>query len=249
MTTKLTRVLVLAGTVTMTTAGGIASATANELIAATGNEAPANLVVQANSEFAVALYRQLSKEDATGNLFFSPFSMSSALAMAAEGARGNTALEMGQVLRFPELARRIGDDAQRIPWETARIHSGMAELNTLLNRQAGDTAETKAIRAKIAGLRDELAKLRPQIQKAEGDSDWKEAGKLARSEAAVVAELNRMLTMIDQYELRIANALWRRRRDRSGKPDETDRARRCRSAPNSTTHPGAMDPSRAARIP
>lgn len=204
--TPLTRVLVLAGTVTMTTSGGAATATTNELIAAKGNEPPTNLAVQANSDFAVALYRQLSQED--GNLFFSPFSVSSALAMAAEGARGETALEMGKVLRFPELARRTGDNAQRIPWETAKIHSGMADLNTLLNGTTDDTPEIKAVRAKIAGLRDGLAKLRPQIRKAEGDSDWKEVRKLARSEGAVVAGLNRMLAMVDQYELRVANALW-----------------------------------------
>jgi serine protease inhibitor len=61
--------------------------------------------------------------------FFSPYSMSSALVMTAEGARGQTADEMGKVLRFPEVAKRIGDDAQLLPWQTALIHTGMAALN------------------------------------------------------------------------------------------------------------------------
>jgi serine protease inhibitor len=55
--------------------------------------------------------------------------MSSALVMTAEGARGQTADEMGKVLRFPEVAKRIGDDAQLLPWQTALIHTGMAALN------------------------------------------------------------------------------------------------------------------------
>ena len=54
---------------------------------------------QAHNEFAVALYRQLPLPP--GNLFFSPFSIWTALGMVFAGARGETASEMKQVLRFP----------------------------------------------------------------------------------------------------------------------------------------------------
>ena len=48
---------------------------------------------------------------------------------------------MGQVLRFPAAARRIGDDAQLIPWNTSLLHTGMAELNERLEKaQTADPA-------------------------------------------------------------------------------------------------------------
>jgi serpin B len=57
-------------------------------------------VVAANNEFACKLYTQL--RGASGNIFFSPFSISTALAMTYEGARGMTAEEMRSVLGLPE---------------------------------------------------------------------------------------------------------------------------------------------------
>jgi serpin B len=50
--------------------------------------------VAANSDFALDLYAALAKENPGQNLFFSPYSISSALALTAEGARGETAAEI-----------------------------------------------------------------------------------------------------------------------------------------------------------
>lgn len=55
-------------------------------------------VVKGNTAFAVQLYRELGTRE--GNLFFSPYSVSSALGMTYAGARGNTAREMAGVLHF-----------------------------------------------------------------------------------------------------------------------------------------------------
>ena len=55
-------------------------------------------VAEANNAFALDLYAKL--KDAEGNLFFSPFSISTALAMTYAGARGNTAKQMAEVLHF-----------------------------------------------------------------------------------------------------------------------------------------------------
>src|SRR5689334_8406601 len=55
-------------------------------------------LVQGNDEFAFALYERLAEKD--GNLFFSPYSISNALAMTYAGARGNTAIEMKKTLHF-----------------------------------------------------------------------------------------------------------------------------------------------------
>src|SRR3984957_20639114 len=62
------------------------------------SDADQAVVVEGNNAFAVALYHQLSHPD--GNLFFSPESISTALAMVYAGARGSTASEMAKALHF-----------------------------------------------------------------------------------------------------------------------------------------------------
>jgi serpin B len=56
-------------------------------------------LVAGNNEFALELYRQLSAGD-DGNLFFSPYSLSVALAMTYAGAEGNTKEQMAETLNF-----------------------------------------------------------------------------------------------------------------------------------------------------
>jgi serpin B len=56
-------------------------------------------LVAGNNEFALELYRQLSAND-DGNLFFSPYSLSVALAMTYAGAEGSTKEEMAETLNF-----------------------------------------------------------------------------------------------------------------------------------------------------
>jgi serpin B len=80
------------------------------------------MVIQANNQFALDLYSRLASEAGTagGNMFFSPWSISSALAITYEGARGTTADEIQEVFHFP------ADDATR--------RTGFYELSTGLNR-------------------------------------------------------------------------------------------------------------------
>lgn len=58
-------------------------------------------VVDANNQFAFELYSELDKNQ-KGNIFYSPYSISAALAMTYEGAKGKTADEMRSVFHFPE---------------------------------------------------------------------------------------------------------------------------------------------------
>ena len=51
-----------------------------------------------NTRFALKLYKELN--DGSGNLFISPYSISTAMAMALGGARGETAREMAEALEF-----------------------------------------------------------------------------------------------------------------------------------------------------
>jgi len=58
-------------------------------------------VVNANNKFTFDLYSELDKSEG-GNIFYSPYSISAALAMTYEGARGQTANEIKSVFHFPE---------------------------------------------------------------------------------------------------------------------------------------------------
>jgi len=57
-------------------------------------------VAAANNRFAVDLYRKFAEKE--GNMFFSPFSILTALTMTYEGAGGKTAQEMREVLHLPD---------------------------------------------------------------------------------------------------------------------------------------------------
>lgn len=56
-------------------------------------------LVEGNNEFALNLYGRLRESE--GNIFFSPYSVSTAMAMTYLGARGDTAKQMSSVLRLP----------------------------------------------------------------------------------------------------------------------------------------------------
>jgi serpin B len=75
-------------------------------------------VAASNNAFATDLYAQLAKTP--GNLFFSPYSISTALAMTHDGAEGETATQMAKVLHF-SLGR---------PRTNAALAALAAELNT-----------------------------------------------------------------------------------------------------------------------
>uniref|UniRef100_A0A8C2CTU4 Serpin domain-containing protein n=1 Tax=Cyprinus carpio TaxID=7962 RepID=A0A8C2CTU4_CYPCA len=52
----------------------------------------------ANTQFSLNLFKKISEGDASGNVFYSPISISSALAMVSLGAKGNTAAQMFKVI-------------------------------------------------------------------------------------------------------------------------------------------------------
>jgi serine protease inhibitor len=61
--------------------------------------------VDGNSAFALDLYGQLKSR--SGNVFFSPYSISTALAMTYAGARGDTEKQMARVLHFSAEQRKL----------------------------------------------------------------------------------------------------------------------------------------------
>ena len=63
------------------------------------NEKPdIEAVIQGNNEFALELYAKLRTSE--GNLFFSPYSISTALAMVFAGARTDTEKQIAETLHF-----------------------------------------------------------------------------------------------------------------------------------------------------
>lgn len=75
-----------------------------------------NAVVNANNQFAFELYSKYKDKYRGDNIFFSPYSISTALAMTYEGARGKTSEEMQSVFHFP-----ADNDARRPAF--ARIYN------------------------------------------------------------------------------------------------------------------------------
>ncbi|MFW6107551.1 MAG: serpin family protein [bacterium] len=76
------------------------------VLACPADAAERNPVVDANNAFALDLYARLCAAQ-DGDLFFSPFSISTALGMTYAGARGQTAAQMADTLGFAVPAERV----------------------------------------------------------------------------------------------------------------------------------------------
>lgn len=92
-------------------------------------------VVEGSNKFALDLYQQLCSDE--GNLFFSPSSISTALAMTYAGAAGETEAEMAKTLHFEMPKDQLHDGMKAIQafWTTKDESSGV-RLN-LANRLWG----------------------------------------------------------------------------------------------------------------
>ncbi|MGB3341585.1 MAG: serpin family protein [bacterium] len=82
-------------------------------------------LVKGNNAFALDLYAQLKTQE--GNLFLSPYSISTALAMTFAGARENTEKQMAQVLHFT--------------LEQERLHSEFHDLQIQLKNRVKEGIE------------------------------------------------------------------------------------------------------------
>jgi serpin B len=87
-------------------------------------------LAEGNTAFALDLYSELKRQP--GNLFFSPYSISTALAMTYAGAQGETEKQMAQVLHFDQDERKV--------------HAALGELQQHL----GEAASQKGIELHIA---------------------------------------------------------------------------------------------------
>ena len=93
------------------------------------------IIVEGNNKFALELYAKLRARE--GNLFFSPYSISTALAMTYAGARGQTEAQMARVLHFPTVTKLIGGPdggLMALPgWERERFARAFGRIIKELN--------------------------------------------------------------------------------------------------------------------
>ncbi|NXW87764.1 SPB10 protein, partial [Alopecoenas beccarii] len=105
------------------------------------------LVSTSIGNFTIDLFKKVNETNKGKNVFFSPWSISTALALTYLGAKGNTATEMAEVLHFVQAAGAEGSSVARPcrgktkkrkmdpEYQQAEdIHSGFKELLTAINK-------------------------------------------------------------------------------------------------------------------
>lgn len=89
----------------------------------------------ANTLFALELFQTLNESSPTGNIFFSPFSISSALAMVILGAKGSTAAQLSKTFHFDSV-EDIHSRFQSLNAEVSK--RGASHILKLANRLYGE---------------------------------------------------------------------------------------------------------------
>jgi serpin B len=105
-------------------------------------------LVAGNNYFAFDLYARLSQKQ--GNIVLSPYSISSALGMTFVGARGNTAKEMAETLRFTLDNERVhptfGELIRKVQGADGKRNYELATANSLWGDKTGLSLEPKFLR-------------------------------------------------------------------------------------------------------
>ncbi len=174
-----------------------------KVMAAKQDSATPTVASTATNAFAIRMYRELAQSNARENVFFSPYSLEVPLSIAAHGARGETAAEMGSALSFPGSVH-TGQGAT--PWDTAAILKELADVAAGLSPE--DDATTAALRVEIENLTAQHRAALAEVEKSSSDRDWDAQLQKTEIANALTKKLNEKLRQVDQYEVRIANALW-----------------------------------------
>jgi serine protease inhibitor len=156
--------------------------------------------------FALDFQARLAAGASGANSLFSPYSLYAVLAMTAEGARGETAREMGRAMRLPESMRRQGPDSLARPWDFSSVHASMGELTRSFAR--GAEAQSPEVLAHLDDLRARFAASDQAGVRAMQAGDHQAA--LAHDTAArgLYPEIRAAEQALDRPALLAANALW-----------------------------------------
>ncbi|XP_036597899.1 leukocyte elastase inhibitor-like [Trichosurus vulpecula] len=125
----------------------------------------------ANTRFAVGLYKTLADTHPKENIFISPLSISTALAMVLVGARGDTEAQMSKIFHFDEVDE---------------VHSRFQSLNTSINKHGASYILKLANRLFGEKSYDFLSEFLGSTQKLYGAElatvDFQNASEAARKE-------------------------------------------------------------------
>lgn len=158
-----------------TTASGPATTLADQAAAA-----------KAQGQFAIDLYQQLAKSEAGKNVFLSPFSVSTALTIAAEGAVDQTRDQMLDVLHI------TSDNLEQ-------IHRGQRGLQSTVA-----PAIPPKLAKQLAALRAELKAAHKRTTELGRANQPEEARQSFYAEGRLIQQLRKLAG----YDLRFSNALW-----------------------------------------
>jgi serpin B len=106
----------------------------------------AKAAATANNQFGLDLYARLRQQE--GNLFFSPYSLSTAMAMVYTGAAGTTADQMARTLHW------FGADGADRPWSASRLSHSMAALAKTQGQRAGEGKIEWVVANRLWGQKD-----------------------------------------------------------------------------------------------
>lgn len=159
-------------------------------------------IVEANNAFAFALLQDFVSAKPTQNQFFSPFSIESALAIALEGARKETASQMGLALRYPGQLKSRADDS----WNMDVVRRSFPGISKRLSPPQGESSDR--VRKEIMDLRRQLATSNEAAQKLMKGSKFKEASDKRREAQLLADRINTLSRTVDHYEIQNANSLW-----------------------------------------
>ncbi|MDX1929082.1 MAG: serpin family protein, partial [Pirellulaceae bacterium] len=152
------------------------------------------MLVEANNSLALSLLRELDV-DKDKNHFLSPFSIQSALSMAVEGARGETAAEMGKALQYPEAIKQPG----KLAWDMSKLRNDFRAASERM--RPDDSAKANQVRAQITKLRTQLANANEQSTALASAQKYKEANAKSTAAKKLADQINELAKQVDQYEL------------------------------------------------
>ncbi len=189
-----------------------------------GIAASANDIATADNAFAFDLYSKLSGQG--GNLFLSPYSIETALAMTYAGAEGDTATQMAKVLRLPgagNVPAGFADLAKAIQAD-GKASSGMQLLiaNSLWGQKglAYQSAFAKTVENQFGATLNQVDYITAAESARKAINDW-----VAKQTMDKITGLIPSGALSADTRLVLANAIyfkakWDHQFDKSGTQDE-----------------------------
>jgi serpin B len=110
------------------------------------------IIVDGNNKFALELFAKL--QSTKGNLFFSPYSISTALAMAHAGARNQTESQMAEVLHFPVSVNQNVEQSSKLLLERQQFATEFGKIFNNLNKRGQKGAYKLTVANALWGQKD-----------------------------------------------------------------------------------------------